>query len=172
MRFAGGLPRWVAATLWLPLAGCSMLGGVIPQDGDPAHVLEIRRLAVCNSDGPQTRLTLLSDREAVRAWQHAHNVDLVGIDPLPTAGPYVLVEMGVRMSAGFGVAVSREASVSGGTMRINASLITPDPGQPAAEMVTSPCALIALPPGSYRAAELRDPAGRVLARADAAPPVQ
>jgi hypothetical protein len=172
MRFAGGLPRGVAAALWLPLAGCSMLGGMIPQDGDPAHVLEIRRLAVCNSDGPQTRLTLLSDREAVRAWQHAHNVDLVGVDPLPSGGPYVLVELGVRMSAGYGVAVSREAGVSGGTLRLNASLITPGPGQPVAEVVTSPCALIALPPGSYRAAELRDPAGALLARADAAPPVQ
>jgi len=170
MRFAGGLPRAAAFALWLALSACSMLG-MVP-DGDPVHVLEIRRLAVCNSDGPQAHLTLLSDREAVRAWQHAHNVDLVGVDPLPSSGPYVLVEMGVRLSAGYGVAVSREATVSAGTLRLNASLISPDPGQPVAQMVTSPCALLALPPGSYHAAELRDPAGALLARADAAAPVQ
>jgi hypothetical protein len=31
---------------------------------------------------------------------------------------------------------------------------------------------VALPPGAYRAVELRDPAGALLARADAAAPVQ
>ncbi|HWY24134.1 MAG TPA: protease complex subunit PrcB family protein [Nevskia sp.] len=143
-----------------------------PPPGDAMHVLEARRLAVCNSDGPQTRVSLLADREAVRVWQRAHNVDLVGVDPLPTDGPYVLVEMGVRLSAGYGIAVSREARLDGGTARLSASLLTPAPGAAVAEVVTSPCTLVALPPGVYRAVELRDPAGALLARADAAAPVQ
>jgi hypothetical protein len=127
MRFAGGLPRFAAACGGLLLAGCAVLGGMIPQGGDPAHVVEIRRLAVCNSDGPQTRLSLLADREAVRAWQHAHNVDLVGVDPLPSDGPYVMVELGVRLSGGYGIAVGHDASIAAGTIRLNASLITPGP---------------------------------------------
>lgn len=170
MSFQGGFQRLAAGLMGLPLAACSMFGGAL--DGDPMHVLEVRRLALCNSDGPQARVSLLADRDAVRAWQRAHNVDLVGVDPLPSGGPYVAVEMGVRLSAGYGIAVSREALLDHGTARLNASLLTPAPGEVTAEMVTSPCVLVALPPGAYRAVELRDPGGAVLARADAAAPVQ
>ncbi len=171
MRFQGEGSRLAAFLLCAPLTACSMLGSS-PPEGDTMHVLEARRLAVCNSDGPQARISLLADREAVRGWQRAHNVDLVGVDPLPTEGPYVLVEMGVRLSAGYGIAVSREALLDQGTARLSASLLTPAPGAVAAEVVTSPCVLVALPPGAYRAVELRDPAGALLARADAAAPVQ
>jgi hypothetical protein len=145
-----------------------MLGG----EGEAVHVVEIRREAVCNSDGPQPRLSLLADADAVRAWQHAHNVELIGTDPLPSPGPFALVEMGVRLSAGYGIAVSREAAVSGGVLRLSASLLTPGAGQATAEVVTSPCVLVALPPRSYRGAELYDPSGSLLARADAIAPVQ
>ncbi|MBV8063328.1 MAG: protease complex subunit PrcB family protein, partial [Nevskia sp.] len=117
---------------------------------------------------------LLADPEAVRAWQEGRKLELIGVDPLPSPGPFVLVEMGVRLSAGYGIFVSREASLNDTTVRLNASLLTPDPGQAAAaaQVVTSPCVLVALPPGSYRAAELRDPAGTLLARADVVAPVQ
>jgi hypothetical protein len=157
--------------LWT-LAGCSSLGGLMGDEGEMVHVAEIRREAVCNSDGPQPRLSLLADGDAVRAWQHAHNFDLIGADPLPSPGPFAVVEMGVRLSAGYGIAVSRQATVSGSVLRLSASLLTPDARQAAAQMVTSPCVLVALPPRAYRGAELYDPSGRLLARADAAAPVQ
>ncbi|MBV8062003.1 MAG: hypothetical protein JOY51_00330, partial [Nevskia sp.] len=58
MRLRGGLSRLAVALLPVPLAACSLLGGMAP-GGDPIHVLEVRRMAVCNSDGPQAQLTLL-----------------------------------------------------------------------------------------------------------------
>ena len=166
-----GWPRLTAALLPCLLGACAALDGMLP-GGKTIEVSEVRRLLSCNSDGPQAHLTLLADREAVRAWQRGHNVDVVGVDPLPAAGAYVLVEMGVRLSAGYGLAVSRQAGFSGGMVSLNASLFSPDAGQMTAQMVTSPCVLVALPPGAYRAVELRDPAGSLLARADAAAPVQ
>ncbi|MDR3418732.1 MAG: hypothetical protein P4L83_21370 [Nevskia sp.] len=139
--------------------------------GQPIAVQEVRRLAVCNSDGPQAKVTLFAHRDAVLAWQQARGVDLAGEDPLPSAGAYVLAEMGVRTSAGFGLAISRQASVSGGgEVTLNATLFSPDSAQAAAPSATSPCVLVALPDGVYHGAELRDPAGSLLARVEA--PVQ
>ncbi|WP_157572489.1 protease complex subunit PrcB family protein [Nevskia soli] len=171
MSVSKGLPRFAAALSACLFAGCGSLPEVL-QGSSSIEVAEVRRLLNCNSDGPQTRLSLLADREAVRAWQGSHNVDLVGVDPLPEAGAYALVEMGVHMSAGYGLAISRRAQISGLTITLSASLLSPDAGEAAAQMLTSPCVLVALPHGTYRAAELRDPAGNLLARADAATPVQ
>jgi hypothetical protein len=172
MRDGRGLPRLAAGLLLCLLAACSTLGGLTGGEGEEVHVAEVRQGAVCNSDGPLPHLSLLADADAVRAWQHAHNVDLIGADPLPSPGPFALVEMGVRLSAGYGIAVSRQAEVRNGVLRLSASLLTPPAGQPAAQVVTSPCALVALPPRAYRAAELYDPSGSLLGRADAATPVQ
>ena len=168
---SGGWPRLAAALLPCLLGACASLSAMLPGSA-PIEVTEVRRLVSCNSDGPQMRLTLLADREAVRAWQHGHNVDLIGVDPLPAAGAYVLVEMGVRMSGGYGLAISRRAEIDGHVIKLSASLLTPDAGQATTQMVTSPCVLVALPQGTYHGAELRDPAGNLLARADAVAPVQ
>jgi hypothetical protein len=168
MSGVGNCLRLAAGLVVCALGGCSTMSQWF--GGDALQVSEVRRLSVCNSDGPQPRVSLLADREAVRAWQHSHNVDLIGVDPLPAAGAYVLVERGVRLTAGYGIAVSRQASVSGGVVQLSATLFAPDPGQMTAQMVTSPCVLVALPAGSYRGVQLRDPAGTVLA--DTATPVQ
>jgi hypothetical protein len=164
------LPRLAAALALLPLAGCS-LGGLLRGD-DAIEVSEVRRLASCNTEGASARVSLLPGAEAVRAWQAAHGVELIGVDPLPSAGTYVLVEMGQRPSAGYGILVSRRALLGNGMVQLSASLITPAPGEASAEVLTSPCALVALPQGTYTRVELRDPAGELLARADAAAPVQ
>lgn len=168
MSGAGFRPRFAAGLMACALAGCSTMSQWL--GGDSLEVSEVRRLNLCSSDGPQARVSLFADREAVRAWQHGHNVELIGVDPLPAAGAYVLVEMGVRLTAGYGVAVSRQASVSGGIVHLSATLFAPEPGQMTAQMVTSPCVLVALPAGNYRGVQLRDPAGSVLA--DTATPVQ
>lgn len=169
MRDGRRFPRLAAGLLLWPLAACSTLGGGV---GDAVHVTEIRSELSCNSDGPQPRLSLLADEAAVRAWQQAHNVDLIGADPLPSPGPFALVEMGVQLSAGYGIAVSRQAEVRDGVLRLDASLLTPDVGQAVAQTVTSPCTLLALPPRPYRAAELFDPSGTLLARARPPTPLQ
>ncbi|MFI4979557.1 MAG: hypothetical protein ACHQIO_04360 [Nevskiales bacterium] len=86
MLVSKGLPRCAAALSACLLAGCGALPEVM-QGSSSIEVAEVRRLLSCNSDGPQTRLSLLANREAVRAWQGSHNVDLIGVDPLPDAGP-------------------------------------------------------------------------------------
>lgn len=164
-----GLPRIGAALALLPLAACSGLGGFMRGD-EPVEVSEIRRLTVCNTEGAQAKVTLLPGVDAVRAWQTAHGVELVGVDPLPSAGAYVLVEMGSRPTAGYGILVSRQALLGSGRLQLSASLLAPDPASASAEMLTSPCVLVALPQsGVYTRVELRDPGGELLARTDAAP---
>jgi hypothetical protein len=173
MRDGGRLPRLAAGLLLWPLAACSTLGGLAGGgEGEVVHVTEIRSEVRCNSDGPQPRLTLLADEAALRAWQQARKVDLIGVDSLPSPGPYALVEMGVRLSAGYGIVVSRQAEVRSDVLRLSASLLTPQAGQAAAQVVSSPCTLVALPPRAYRAAELFDPSGDLLARARASTPLQ
>ena len=171
MSISGELPRLAAVLSSCLLTACASLSNLLPS-GQSIEVSEVRRLVSCNSDGPQARLSLLADREAVRAWQRSHNVDLVGVDPLPEAGAYALVEMGVRMSGGYGLAISRQARLNDGVVSLSVSLFSPDAGQAAVQMVTSPCVLVVLPQGSYHGVELRDPAGGLLAKADAAAPVQ
>jgi len=162
------LPRLAAALLSSLLAACGPHSWK-PPGGRAIEVAQVRQLGSCNSDGPQTRLSLLVDREAVRVWQQAHHVDLVGIDPLPDAGAYVLVELGVRDSAGYGLAIVRQAGLGGGVVWLGASLFKPDAAEAARPMAASPCVLVALPEGRYRGVELRDPAGTLLAGTDHAP---
>ena len=163
--FQSGMTLRLAAGLWLlcwGLAACSLF----PQFSGSARmqVEQLRSLSVCNSEDAKPRVTLVADAFALRAWQEGRHVDLLGPAPLPPAGAYVVVEMGQRSSAGYAIAVSRQAWLSRDLVTLNASLLTPPADAPAAEVVTSPCALVALPGGSaYRGVELRDAGGTLLA---------
>ena len=149
------------------LAACSTLE---QWNSSPLQVNQVRVLQNCNSDGPQMRASLFADPEAVRVWQERHQVDLVGVDPLPDAGAYVLVEMGIHTSTGYGLSVSRQATVGNGVVQLQATLFSPPYGETPPPLVNSPCVLVAFPPGHYRGAEVRDPAGTLLA--DVTAPVQ
>jgi hypothetical protein len=61
---------------------------------------------------------------------------------------------------------SCQARLSGDTVTLNATLLSPPAdAATAADTLTSPCALVALPAGAdYRGVELRDGAGKLLAR--------
>jgi len=169
---SGGWPRLAAALLCV-LDACGSPPERLLPGSAPIEVTEVRRLVSCNSDGPQTHLYLLADRDAVWAWEHARRVDLIGVDPLPTAGAYVLVEMGVQQGGGYGLAISRRAQIDNGlVITLSASLLTPDSSQAATLAVTSPCVLVALPQGTYHGVDLRDPSGNLLGRADVAAAVQ
>jgi len=170
---SGGWPRLAAALSLCLLGACgSAVERMLPGSA-PIEVTEVRRLVSCNSDGPQTRLYLLADNNAVWAWEHSRKVDLIGVDPLPTAGAYVLVEMGVQQGGGYGLAISRRAQIDNGlVITLSASLLTPDSGQAAVQAATSPCVLVALPQGTYHGVDLRDPSGNLLGRADVAAAVQ
>ncbi|GAC1631795.1 MAG: hypothetical protein NVS9B10_25550 [Nevskia sp.] len=162
--------RALAAAL-TPLALSACVGtpeGFEPGRGATVEVRELRRAGVCNSRSGAASVTLLNDLDALKAWQQAQQVDLVGEAPL-APGPYALVEHGARNTGGYAVVVGRRAFVGDGVLYLNASFLAPigDALRPA--MLTSPCALIALPVGNYGVVELRDPQGRRRATSNAPP---
>jgi hypothetical protein len=168
MWVAKFIPRLAAAGAALcALSACSTLR---QWTSSPLDVSQVRVLQNCNSDGPQTRVSLFASPEEVRAWQERHKVDLIGVDPLPLAGAYALVEMGIHTRTGYGLAVSRQAAVDDGIVELRATLFSPEYGHDTPQIVNSPCVLVAFPAGRYRGAEVRDPAGAVLA--DVTAPVQ
>ncbi len=167
-RLARRYGRSLAAVLPLALAACATQDGYVIGSNGTVEVSEIRRASVCNSTSGAAAVTLLGDRDALKTWQQTHHVDLIGDAPLPS-GPYALVEHGARSTGGYAVVVSRKAWVSEGVLYLNASFLAPIGDTLRAEMLTSPCALIALPAGNYAVVELRDPQGRRRASSNAPP---
>jgi hypothetical protein len=160
--------RRFVALLPFALAACATQDGYVIGGNGTVYVSEVRRATVCNSTSGAAAVTMLGDREALKAWQEAHHVDLIGDAPL-APGPYVLVEHGARNTGGYAVVVSRKAFVSDGVLYLNASFLAPIGDTLRAEMLTSPCALIAVPAGNYAVVELRDPQGRRRASSNAPP---
>lgn len=130
------------------------------------NVEQLRSLSVCNTAGSDPQLSWLPDLDAVQAWQQAHGIDLIGHDPLPT-GPFVLVENGARPSAGYGVAVSRRAGWDEGVVTLSATFLVPPADAMNAQMLTSPCVLVSLPPVQMRSVNLVDAGGHVRAQVSA-----
>jgi hypothetical protein len=150
----------------LALAGCADLTSL---NDVRVETPELRHASNCNSTSGAAAVTLLRDADALRRWQQAHQVDLIGDAPIP-AGPYAVVEHGARNVAGYAVVVASSAWVSGNVLALQASFLSPASNQLHAEMLTSPCALIQLPPGNYDAVELFDTRGRRRAISSAPPP--
>ena len=165
------------AQLWLmvaasgALSACSTLSSVFSSEKS-VTVDEVRRLNVCNTTAAVPQLSLLPDAAAVELWQSARHVDLIGVDPLPYAVSYVVVELGAQQRSGYSIAVSRHADVRNGVLRLNATLFEPDNPQTASRVPGSPCVLVGLPTARYRSLELADPGGTVLASILSVPPVQ
>lgn len=160
---ADSFGRLAGAMLCAALSGCAAMQQMFSAEED-IEVTEVRRLSVCNTLGGAPVLTVLADREAVADWQRQRGVELAGADPLPAAHGYVLVEMGARAGSGYGIAVSRRATVGDGLLRLNATVFTPEPEQ-ARGNPSSPCVLVALPAARFADVELLDPTGLILARA-------
>lgn len=142
-------------------AGCGMgrmLGGGIDID-----VREVGRSLYCNTAGDAARVTLLPDPQAVLDWQAARNVVLAPAEALAQV-PYALVEMGARPTGGYGVAVARAARLSGETVVLSATFLSPPAGSIRTQALSSPCVLVALPRGRYEEVEVHDETGEVRAR--------
>lgn len=148
----------------LLVAGCAQL-----QAGPGAvEVRELRALAVCNTSSGDAAISRLDDAEALRRWQAKRGIDLVGTAVLP-AGPFAVVEHGARNTGGYALAIARYASVADGVLSLQASFIAPPGGALRSEQLSSPCALVQLPPGNYHALELLDGRGQRRALSTAAP---
>lgn len=164
MRFIPIPPFAVASLLgcaWL--AACSGVPGTarVPFDaaGDEVEVREIRQLSACAATGTDAAVHLLADEQALRDWQQARGIDLIGPGALPP-GPFAVVDHGARLTAGYGLAVSRRARAGDATLTMVASFLSPKADDTRSDTPTSPCVLVALPAGAYRRIVVIEPSGR------------
>jgi hypothetical protein len=153
---------WVAGLACALLAGCSFKPEKIFASYTAIEVREVGRSLQCGSADEKERVHLLPDAQAVLQWQASRGMTLAGPETLAQV-PYAVVEMGIRPTGGYGLAVSRAAVLRGDLVILNATFVSPAPGSLRTQALTSPCALVALPAGRYRSIEVQDPTGAVRA---------
>lgn len=144
------------------LAGCGFKPAELFTRSSRIEVREVGRSLYCNSATEQARAALLDTPQAVLDWQAARGVTLAGGESLAQA-PHAIVEMGTRPTGGYGLAVSRAAMLRGDLLILQATFVSPAPGSIRTQALSSPCALVRLPPGRYGAIEVQDQTGAVRA---------
>lgn len=127
--------------------------------GEEVDVRELRRLDDCGRDDIEPAVRVLADDSALRDWQAARGIDLIGEAPL-LPGPYAVIDHGARPGGGYGLVVSRRAVEAGLTLRLTASFLMPKADSAASGLPTRPCVLVQVPPGEYTRIEVADPSGR------------
>lgn len=140
------------------LAGCALRG---PWNRDQAVQVADAGVSInCPASGPEPWVREFPTLDAVRAWQADHGIEL--LTPGAEAGHYALVGMGQRNTGGYGIAVSREATLAEQVLRLKATFVAPSGGGMTTQMLTSPCALVRLPKQTpWRAIEVYDQTGRL-----------
>jgi len=126
-------------------------------------VVEAANDSQCNAPDGHTTLQLLPTAEAVAAWQAGRGISLPGTASLPAAR-YVAVDLGQRSSAGYGLAISRQAGFKEGLLVLKATTFAPAADAMSAQLITSPCALVRLPAIEFQSLRLIDQSGKALAR--------
>ncbi len=154
-------PLFAALTVGLLATGLSACSSWMGSD-DRVVVSEVNSSSLCNAPGEASQLTLLKDGAAVKAWESSRGVSLTGATVLPV-GPYVVVDLGVRSSGGYGIAVSRQAGMRKGTLTLSATVFEPAADAMSTQALTSPCALVRLPVVDFQTLKLIDQRGKVRA---------
>jgi len=160
-----GISLLVAALL----AGCGFRPEKILASYVNVEALEAGRSQQCHTAGPEPQVALFAGLAALNAWQQERGVDFAAGRALPDA-PYAVIEMGAKPTGGYGIAVSRGGVLRGDLVILQANFIGPPEGAATAQMLTSPCVLVRLPPGRYALAEVQDPDGTARARGGAPQP--
>ena len=149
----------------IPMALALPACGLIPEalrTGIDIEVRDVGRSLQCKAPDENAAVQLFANARAVADWQAARGVTLAPAEGLAQAS-YVLIEMGLKPTGGYGLAVSRAAILKGETLTLNATFVAPGAGAIVTQAQSSPCALVWLPPGRYRAVEVQDQAGAVRA---------
>lgn len=154
--------RALLLVLTAALAGCGFKTEKLFSSYSRIEVREVGRSLYCNSPAEQAQAVLLDTPQAVLDWQAARGVTLAGGESLAQA-PHAIVEMGTRPTGGYGLAVSRAAVLRGDLLILQATFVSPAPGSIRTQALSSPCALVRLPPGRYDGIEVQDPTGAVRA---------
>ena len=148
----------------LLLSGCaSDLGwSLMFADEKKVEVRELARASACGTQQEQTAVSLFADAAEVERWQASRGLRLLDTGAMP-AGPYALVEMGRRETAGYGVVISRKAGIRKDMLVLRSTFFFPAEGSVQAQVETSPCVLMALPAGFYRGVVVMNQSGVVQA---------
>jgi hypothetical protein len=101
----------------------------------------------CDTQDESSRVTLLPDAAAVRAWQAAN--DLVLVQGELAERPYALIEIGVRAGHHEGFAVSRAGGRRGDTAYVKITSLVTAARNASEPAPSAPCALVGLPPGPW-----------------------
>lgn len=158
---------WMLSVLVALLSGCAKIPGM-SSVGDffvskqTVTVTELGRSAHCNAQTADPHLELFPHGDALKSWATKHGVDFY-YEKLPGSGWLAVVGTGQRSTAGHALAVSRQAQLQGAHLTLRATFIAPREGQMAAQVLTSPCVLVALPDADIRVVELQDQTGQVRA---------
>lgn len=145
----------------LALAGCVSPGEIsrMLQSEKQIEVGDVRRSQQCGTEDAAAHIRLVPDVAALKAWEQSRNITLSAGEPALPRGPFALVELGKRGTAGYGFAVSRHASRRGEVLTLKGTFIAPAAGRDVAQADSAPCVLVALPPRDYQAIEIVDQAG-------------
>lgn len=152
------IKAWGMLLATLGVAGCSLFA----VRGERLDVVEAGRSILCSAEEPSARVQIFDSAAAVQQWQARTGIELAVFGELDR-GRYALIEMGQRHTGGYGVAVSREARISGNTLRLYATFFEPDAGAITSQMINSPCALVYLPEGAYIGVQVYDQHGQLRA---------
>jgi hypothetical protein len=146
------MKSWLVGSLAaLLLSGCAsdLAWSLRFASEKPVDVRELARSQECGTQQEQSAVSMFVDTAEVRHWQESRGITLLDTDAMP-AGPYALVEMGRHDTAGYGLAVSRKASIRKDLLVLKGTFVAPAADAVTAQVVTSPCVLMSLPPGFYR----------------------
>lgn len=154
--------RWMRIGGWVlvgaVLSGCALRS---PWNRDQTVLVADAGVAInCPASGPEPWVREFPTLDAVRTWQVEQGLDL--LTPGAEAGRYAVVGMGQRNTGGYGIAVSREATLAEQVLRLKATFVAPSGGGMTTQMFTSPCALVRLPrDAAWQTLQVYDQTGRL-----------
>ena len=153
------------AVLLLSIAaatGCNTVEESIPQTSG-ASVRQLLATPYCDTNAVQRASWLLDARELSVHWSrlHGHRIEVPPQPAVDFAGETVaLLEMGPRPTAGFALELaSTQLTQENGAQVVTVNWREPAEGATMAQVLTSPCLMIALPKSMRGPIEVRDQTG-------------
>ena len=131
------------------------------------RVIEIRemaRSADCASKTERSVMTYLSSLGALRDWAGRRKIRLSSTSGEPLAdSAYVVIELGVRKTGGYGLAVNRQAGLRQQSLVLQATVFEPRQGRWKGTAPSAPCVMISVPTHPYRSIHVIDHNGHSMA---------
>lgn len=141
MRFSDSI-KVLALPLAVSLTACSSVGS---DSGKVAEVRQITQSDHCGLSGPGlVYVDSAGDLESILGVS-GQNLSTRLVREVDLANEHlVFVTLGQRPTAGYSVALDK-AHVSGNTLSLDMLIKRPEPGMMVAQVITTPCAVVAVP---------------------------